>query len=94
MLRYGALIGIFAATLYFVLPPSTLANLELATRDHFDTRPVHAVLIIGNSRTYYHDMPSMLRRMADSDHARERYDIVMRAVPGGTLEWSWKDSAT
>jgi hypothetical protein len=94
MLRYGALIGIFVATLYFVLPPSTFANLELAFRDHFDTRPAHAVLIIGNSRTYYHDTPSMLKRMADSDHARERYDIVMRAVPGGTLEWSWKDSVT
>ena len=39
-------------------------------------------------------MPLMLRRMAESDHARERYDIVTRAVPGGTLEWSWKDPAT
>lgn len=94
MLRYGALIGIFVAALYFVLPSSTLANLELAIRDRFDTRPVHAVLIIGNSRTYYHDMPSMLRRMADSDHAAERYDIVTRAVPAGTLEWSWNDPAT
>jgi hypothetical protein len=94
MLRYGALIGIFVAMLYPLLPPSTLANLELTIRDRFDTRPVHAVLIIGNSRTYYHDMPSMLRRMADSDHAREHYDIVARAVPAGTLEWSWKDPAT
>lgn len=94
MLRYGVLTGIFVAMLYFVLPPSTLASLELAISDHFDSRPVHAVLILGNSRTYYHDMPSMLRRMADSDQARERYNIVMRAQPGGTLEWSWNDPAT
>jgi hypothetical protein len=50
--------------------------------------------MIGNSRTYYHAMPSMLRRMADSDHATERYNIVAHAVPAGTLEWSWKDPAT
>jgi hypothetical protein len=94
MLRYGALIGVFVAILYLVLPASTLANLELAIRDRFDSRPVHAVLILGNSRTYYHDMPAMLRRMADSDHARERYDIVTRTQPGGTLEWSLKDPTT
>jgi hypothetical protein len=94
MLRYGAVTGILAAVLYFGSHPSTLTNLALAIRDRFDTRPVHTVLIIGNSRTYYHDMPSMLRQMADSDHARERYDVVARAVPAGTLEWSWKDPAT
>lgn len=94
MLRYGALVLILVAVFYFVLRSSTLANLELAIRDRFDERPVHPVLIIGNSRTYFHDMPSILRRMADSDHSRERYDITTRAVPGGTLEWSWNDSAT
>lgn len=94
MLRYGALIAIFVAALYLVLPASTLTNLEFAIRDRFDARPVHPVLTIGNSRTYYHDIPLMLRRMAESDHAKERYDIIMRAAPGGTLEWSWKDSAT
>jgi len=94
MLRRGALLAMLVAIFYLVLRSSTLANLELAIWDRFDDRPTHPVLIIGNSRTYYHDMPSILRRMADSDHSGERYDITTRAVPGGTLEWSWKDSAT
>jgi hypothetical protein len=94
MLRYGGLFATLVAVFYFVLRSSTLANLELAIWDKFDKRPAHPVLIIGNSRTYFHDMPSMLRRIADSDHSPERFDIATRAAPGGTLEWSWNDSTT
>ena len=52
------------------------------------------VLFIGNSRMYYNDMPAMLRKMADSARAKERFDIVMRALPAGTLQLSWNDPET
>jgi hypothetical protein len=39
-------------------------------------------------------MPAMLRRMADSARAQERFDIVMRALPAGTLQLSWNDPET
>jgi hypothetical protein len=36
---------------------------------YFDKRPVRTILIIGNSRTYFHQMPETVRRMAESAHS-------------------------
>jgi hypothetical protein len=80
--------------LYFVLPAGTLSDPMLAVADHFDRRPVRSMLFIGNSRMYYNDMPAMVRKMADSAHAKERFTIVMRALPAGTLQLSWNDPET
>jgi hypothetical protein len=54
--------------------------------DIFDSRPVHSVLILGNSRTYGNDMPQMIRRIADSARNNEKYEVVTVALPGASFE--------
>jgi hypothetical protein len=94
MLRIAAAIGALLAVLYFVLPAGTFPDPVLAVADRFDKRPVRPMLFIGNSRTCYNDMPAMLRKIADSAHTKERFDIVTRALPAGTLQLSWNDAET
>lgn len=62
--------------------------------DQFDDRPVRPVLFLGNSRTYYNDMPYMVRRIADSAGWPERLQVEMRAIPGASFERLWKDRET
>jgi len=59
--------------------------------DTLDSRPARSVLFIGNSRTYPHDMPYMVRRMADSAGAAEKLQVRMHALPGETLEAHWRN---
>jgi hypothetical protein len=59
--------------------------------DLFDRRPARAILFIGNSRTYPFDMPFMVREMADSAGAAEKYQIRMYALPGRSLRDHWQD---
>lgn len=57
--------------------------------DAFDTRPARSVLFIGNSRTYAHGIPYMVRRMADSAGAPVKYQIRMHALPGESFQRHW-----
>jgi hypothetical protein len=59
--------------------------------DVFDKRPVKTVLILGNSRVFFHDMPDMVRDIADSARAPVLYAITTRTWPGARLEDHWKD---
>lgn len=59
--------------------------------DSFDSRPARSILFIGNSRTYPNNMPYMVRAMADSAGAPEKYQVRMRAVPGETFKGHWQD---
>jgi len=65
-----------------------VANLAL---DGFDSRPARSILFIGNSRTYPNDMPYMVRRMADSAGAPEKYQVRMHALPGENFEGHWNN---
>jgi hypothetical protein len=47
------------------------------------------VLCIGNSLTYYHDMPGMLQKMLDS--ANLNYEIIQATQPGQSLEGHFND---
>ncbi len=71
--------------------PLTAAALVRQARDKFDPRPVRRVLILGNSRTYYHDMPDMIRAMADSAGDPKLYDIAVEAQGGASFESLWND---
>ena len=59
--------------------------------DVFDSRPARSILFIGNSRTYPFDMPYMVREMADSAGAAEKYQIRVYALPGRSLREHWED---
>jgi hypothetical protein len=55
--------------------------------DLLDSRPGRDVLFVGNSRMYVNDMPSMVRKIADSAGAPVKYRVRMWAKPG----WRFTD---
>ena len=57
----------------------------------FDNRPVQHLLYLGDSYTYYNDMPDMIAEMADLANSPIRYDITTRAYPSATAEDHWKN---
>jgi hypothetical protein len=58
--------------------------------DLIDRREEKPVLIIGNSRSFYNDMPTMLRFIADSDHSPERWAITLEAWNAARFEDHWE----
>jgi hypothetical protein len=62
----------------FGQPLSAKALLARA-EDNFDSRPARAILILGNSRTSFNDMPDMIRAMADSAHDPQKLEITLDA---------------
>ena len=89
-IRASILAVLIAVFVWYTPAVSTpLGHALQSATDYFDRRPEHAILLIGNSRTSHHDMPFMLRRIADSAHAPELYRIVVHAPDGTTLEDHW-----
>lgn len=62
--------------------------------DLFDDRPEQTALFLGNSRTFYHDMPHMVRLIADSAGYAKKLHIEMEAKPGISLADHLKNSQT
>src|SRR5690349_16811858 len=74
--------------------PLTAKALIRRAEDSFDRRPARRILMLGNSRTYFHDMPDMVRAMADSDGDPQKLEITLDAPPGASFEILWNDAAT
>lgn len=74
--------------------PLTAKDLVHRAEDAFDRRPTRMILILGNSRTFYHDMPDMIRAMADSAHEPQKLEITLDAPAGGSFEILWNDAGT
>jgi hypothetical protein len=72
----------------------SFAEVQNRVEGYFDKRPAREILIIGNSRTYYHDMPDMLRDIAESAGSPMRYQTTLRAFGGASFESLWSDSET
>ena len=70
----------------------TVAATAQPAIDLFDNRPVKTVLILGNSRVYYNNMPYMLREIADSACSPVRYAIASRTIGGARFEELWNDA--
>ena len=62
--------------------------------DWLDRRPVQRILYLGDSYTYYNDLPAMVAEMADSAGSDVRFDITMRAFPNAKLEDHWNNETT
>jgi hypothetical protein len=77
LLKIGALAAMLGAALLFVEPFSLVQRFSYVV----DPRPEVSVLFIGNSRTFYHRMPDMVRRIADSAGHAHKLRIGMHA-PG------------
>lgn len=85
--RIGALALLLIGLLAFLPPFNRYARYERQqVVDYFDSRPQENVLFIGNSRTFYHDMPDMVRSIADSAGYPDKLHIVMDAEPGVSLQ--------
>jgi len=70
------------------------AALSQRTVDLVDSRPAHTILLVGNSRTYFNHMPSMIREIADSAGSPTKYQIEVSALPGYTFEKHWSEGRT
>lgn len=93
LIRIGILLAALVGIIWFT--PAITRPLDQAwvsVADRFDKRPTRTLLFIGNSRTFYHDMPFMLRKMADSAGTPERYAITVKAWSGASLEENWADA--
>ena len=89
--RAGTLFVILLGSLVF-LPPFSGYMRDAA--DVFDKRPQETALFIGNSRTFYHHMPDMVRSIADSAGYPNKLEIVMDAEPGVSLKTHMDDPNT
>lgn len=74
--------------------PLSAKALVRRAEDAFDRRPARRILMLGNSRTFYHDMPDMVRAMADSAKEPQKFEITLDAPPGASFEILWTDPAT
>src|SRR3954451_5046872 len=87
MIRSAVLAAALAATTWFgFLQERSTSEVWREARDLLDGRPSHTIVFLGNSRTYYHDMPAMVRAIADSAHDPEKYQPVMAAYPGASFQ--------
>jgi len=84
MVRWFALVAFVVATIWFAFFDT----------GWLDRRPVERILFIGHSLTYNNRMPEMVEKMADSAVSDVRFDIVMQALPGGSLEKHWNNAQT
>jgi hypothetical protein len=93
LVRSLVLLYLIGMAVYFVpsLNHGVRAGYQ-SVADYFDKRPVLTVLILGNSRTYYNDMPAMVRDIADAANAPVRYAITARMWAGATLADYWNDA--
>ena len=83
MRRILLLALVLAAPLWFmVAQDGSAAALSQRTVDLLDSRPARSILIVGNSRTYYNDMPAMIREIADSAGSPAKFQIETSAKPG------------
>lgn len=73
---------------------SSAAAFAQRSYDSVDGRPARSILIVGNSRTYYNGMPSMLREIADSAGSPTKFQIESSAKPGASFESLWSDERT
>ena len=83
-MRWGIAFALALAAIWFGFVDNTW----------LDRRPVHRLLFLGHSYTYYNDMPAMVAKMADSANSPIRFDITMSAFPNATLEDHWNNRKT
>lgn len=93
--RAAVLAAILVGTL-FLLPPFNTwpGKAKERLQDALDGRPETTALFVGNSRTFYHDMPHMVRLIADSAGYQKKLHIEMEAKPSISLAQHLKNPQT
>lgn len=94
-MRTGLLALILAGLLWFNFgQQSTAAAMMQRSADLLDDRPARSILIVGNSRTFYNDMPAMLREIADSAGNPAKFQVESSAYPAATFKTHWEKKRT
>lgn len=55
---------------------------------------MQSVLFVGNSHTYYHEMPHMVVQLADAAGENPRPTVEQSTASGVSLEWHWDRQST
>ena len=86
LIKISVLLAILLACLTLLPPFNGYVNKRAeSVQDYFDERPEQTALFIGNSRTFYNDMPHMVREIADSAGYPNKLRIETVAEPGVSL---------
>jgi hypothetical protein len=94
-LRIGLLALFLAGMMWFSFgQQSSAAAMLQRSSDLLDDRPARSILIVGNSRTFYNDMPVMLREIADSAGNPAKFQIESSAYPAATFKTHWNNRRT
>lgn len=94
-MRIGFLTLALAVMLWFNFgQDSSAAAMVQRSADLLDSRPARSILIVGNSRTYFNDMPSMLRAIADSAGNPAKFQVEMSAYGAATFKTHWDKPRT
>lgn len=87
MIRTLALATVLVgSSLYVFGQDRSFDELMQIARDRSDPRPARTILLVGNSRTTHNAMPVMLRRIADSAGAPQKYETLTIAPNGTSFE--------
>lgn len=94
-MRTGLLALLLGSLLWFNFgQQGSAAAMLQRSADLLDDRPARSILIVGNSRTFYNDMPSMLREIADSAGDPAKFQIESSAYPAATFKTHWNKKRT
>ena len=94
-MRIGLLALILAGMMWFNFgQQSSAAAVLQRSSDLLDDRPARSILIVGNSRTFYNDMPAMLREIADSAGSPTKFQVESSAYPAATFKTHWEKART
>ena len=94
-MRSFILMLVMGAMLWFNFgQQSSAAAMIQRSTDLFDDRPARSILIVGNSRTYYNDMPAMLRSIADSAGSPTKFQVESSSYGGATFKTHWHKQRT
>jgi hypothetical protein len=92
-LKILLLVALISSLTWFnFFQPYQAGELWLVMRDWGDPRPARQILMLGNSRTYFNGMPEMLRHVADSDGAPQKYEVADLSGGGASLESLWGEA--
>ena len=74
------------ASWFTFLQDGSASALSQRTADMFENRPIRTVFIVGNSRTYFNNMPGMLRALARSPESPVALEVETATSPGASFE--------
>lgn len=93
--RVSALVLILAAIVWFMaFQDRSVAAVTQRVAGLFDDRPSRSILIVGNSRTFYNDMPAMLRQLSSSANSPIKLQVETSTAPGASFEDHWSKLRT